>query len=118
MKDEICKGIPDLDSPSLEPFPFGTVAISDTDNAKLYLRDVNMTGLCDFTLNSLQSDIDKLHFDLNVLFKRVYLNGTYDFDIRVLVPVVQKGPINFIIGTYRFSIKIKEKFTEIYFNKL
>ncbi|XP_024877741.1 uncharacterized protein LOC112458370 [Temnothorax curvispinosus] len=93
MKDNICKGIPELQSPPIEPFFVDKIAISDVDNAKLYLRDATITGLCDFTINSLHIDLDKLHFDIGVIFKKVFLNGTYDFDVHVLVPFVQKGPV-------------------------
>ncbi|TGZ50584.1 hypothetical protein DBV15_08100 [Temnothorax longispinosus] len=86
-------GIPELQSPPIEPFFVDKIAISDVDNAKLYLRDATITGLCDFTINSLHIDLDKLHFDIGVIFKKVFLNGTYDFDVHVLVPFVQKGPV-------------------------
>ncbi|KYN40090.1 hypothetical protein ALC56_05498 [Trachymyrmex septentrionalis] len=69
------------------------ITISDTDNAKLYLKDAEITGLCDFTINSFHIDIDTLHFNMDLLFKHVFLNGTYDFDIKVLVPFVHKGPV-------------------------
>ncbi|KYN16234.1 PREDICTED: uncharacterized protein LOC108764352 isoform X3 [Trachymyrmex cornetzi] len=93
LKDPICKGIPELNSPPLVPFFMKQITISDTDNAKLYVKDVEMTGLCDFVINSFHIDIDKLHFNMDLLFKHVGFNGTYDFDIKVLVPFVHKGPI-------------------------
>ncbi|XP_018049406.1 PREDICTED: uncharacterized protein LOC108687893 [Atta colombica] len=93
LKDFICKGIPELNTPPLVPFFMKHITISDTDNAKLYLKDAEIIGLCDFTINSFHIDIDKLHFNMDLLFKHVRLNGTYDFDIRVLLPFVHKGPI-------------------------
>ncbi|KYN02902.1 hypothetical protein ALC62_06301 [Cyphomyrmex costatus] len=93
LKEPICKGIPELNSPPLVPFSVEKITISDTNNAKLYLKDTQITGLCDFIINSFHIDIDKLHFNMELLFKHVNLNGTYDFDIKVLVPFVHKGPV-------------------------
>ncbi|EGI62096.1 hypothetical protein G5I_09610 [Acromyrmex echinatior] len=95
LKDLICKGIPELNSPPLVPFFIKQITISDTDNAKLYLKDAEITELCDFTINSFHIDVDKLHFNIDLLFKHVRLNGTYDFDIKVLLPFVQKGSVYF-----------------------
>ncbi|XP_018307396.1 uncharacterized protein [Mycetomoellerius zeteki] len=109
LKDRICKGIPELDSPPLVPFIIKQITISDTDNAKLYLKDAVITGLCDFDLNFLHMDIDTLHFNLDLLFKHVHLNGTYDFDIKVLVPFVHKGPVHFIIDKVGAKAEIDMK---------
>ncbi|XP_012536726.1 uncharacterized protein LOC105836912 [Monomorium pharaonis] len=93
LRDNICKGMPELHSPPFEPFFLDSIAISDTDNAKLFLKNSKITGLCDFVINSFHLDLDKLRFDFDVEFKKVYLNGTYDFDIHVLVPFVHQGPV-------------------------
>lgn len=105
MKDKLCEGIPELESPSLKQFIIDDLVISDTDNAKLHVRDVKLTGLCDFNINSLHIDLDKLVFNVDVLFKRINLSGTYDFDIRVLIPFINKGPIHLIIGMYQLILK-------------
>ncbi|XP_011706858.1 PREDICTED: uncharacterized protein LOC105462033, partial [Wasmannia auropunctata] len=93
LRSYICKGIPELSSPPLELFSINKLVISDSDNAKLYFKDLVVMELCDFIIDSLHLDIDKLHLDINVLLNRIYINGTYDFDIRILVPFVHNGPI-------------------------
>lgn len=105
LKDHICQGIPELHSPPIEPFIVDNVVISDVDNAKLYVKDAKITGLCNFTINSFHIDLDNLHFDTNILFKRIFVNGTYDFDIHVLIPFVQKGPVYLTLGTYDLILK-------------
>lgn len=94
MKSKICEGIPELDIPSLDdPLVLDTLVISDVPNTKLYMRDMKVSGLCDFTINSFQTDFEKLHYNAKILFGRITMNGTYDFDVRVLVPIVYKGNI-------------------------
>ncbi|XP_011879795.1 PREDICTED: uncharacterized protein LOC105568599 [Vollenhovia emeryi] len=93
LKDKICEGIPELDIPSNNPVILDDIVISDSSNSKINLRDVKAMGLCDFEVKYFKLDLDNLHFDAEIFFKRIQLNGTYDFDIRLLIPIVQKGPV-------------------------
>jgi len=99
MKDKICKGIPELDILPNDPFIINELVISDTPNSKIALRDVRVSGLCDFDIKYFHVDLDKLHFDVDLLFKRFQVNATYDFDIRLLVPIIQKGPVYITTST-------------------
>ncbi|XP_011706853.1 PREDICTED: uncharacterized protein LOC105462029 [Wasmannia auropunctata] len=94
LRSYICRGIPELTVPALESFPVNTIVISDTYNAKLYFKDLKIMRLCDFVINFFHIDMDKLHIDVDLSFKHIYVNGTYDFDIRLLVPFVHKGPVS------------------------
>lgn len=105
LKEKICCGILELKSPPLEPLVINHLDISNAHNAKLYLKDTQITRLCDFTLDNFHINLDTLHFDFNVLFKEVHLNGTYDIDIRVLLPLAFKGPVYIIAGMYDLMIK-------------
>ncbi|XP_011174745.3 uncharacterized protein LOC105206996, partial [Solenopsis invicta] len=96
LNERICIGVPDLESPPLEPFVIDHITISDSNNAKLFLKDSNILGICNFALNTFHIDLDKFQFNFTVTFPNVYSNSTYDIDIRVLLPVVHKGPIHFI----------------------
>lgn len=98
MKSKICEGIPELDIPSNDPLVLDNLVISDTPNNKLYMKDVQVLGLCNFTINSLDADLEKLHFDAKLSFRHIQMNGTYDFDIRILVPIAHKGNIYISTG--------------------
>ncbi|XP_011060091.1 PREDICTED: uncharacterized protein LOC105149405 [Acromyrmex echinatior] len=93
IKDKICEGIPELDIQPNDPFVIEKLIISDTSNSKISLTNAQVTGLCDFVVKYLQSDLEKLHFDFELVFRRIQMNATYDFDIRLLVPIVHTGPV-------------------------
>lgn len=93
IKDKICEGIPELNIPPNNPFVLDKLIISDIPNSKISLEDVKVTGLCDFVIKYFHTNLDTLHFDVEIVFKRIQINGTHQFDIRLLVPIVNNGPI-------------------------
>lgn len=93
LRSKICEGLTDLGIPPLEPLNIKKLVISETSNSKIYINDVQITGLCDYVINSFTADLDKLNFDIDVSLNRIYLNGTYDIDVHILVPIAHKAPI-------------------------
>lgn len=98
LKDKLCEGIPELGVPTINLFAFDEIVISDTPNFKIYIRDAKVTGICDFVVNFLHTDLDTLHFDMELLFKQIQVNTTYDFSIRLLVPIAYKGLVYITVG--------------------
>lgn len=88
-----------MDVIPLQSLRIPKLIISETDNAKLYLKDIQISGLCEFVINSLHMDVDKNHVNVQASFKHVAFNSTYDFDIRVLVPIAATGECYFTTGT-------------------
>ncbi|XP_071645750.1 protein takeout-like [Temnothorax longispinosus] len=93
LKDKICEGMPDLNIPSNNPLILDELVIFDSPDNKLYIKDTKMTGLCDFVVNYLHLDIDKLHFDVDLLFKQIQINGTYNLNVRLLVPITNTAQV-------------------------
>ncbi|XP_039306728.1 uncharacterized protein LOC105203864 [Solenopsis invicta] len=93
LKSKICQGIPELDVPSNDPFVIDTLALTNTSDIKLYIRNAQLTGLCDFKINNFSINIDTLHYNFEILFDQLRANTTYDFEIRLLVPVVHQGQL-------------------------
>ncbi|XP_029677517.1 uncharacterized protein LOC115244200 [Formica exsecta] len=93
LKSKICEGIPELDVPPNNPLVIDELVISDTTNTKLYMRDTKVGGLCDFTIKFFNFDLNTLHFDANISFGLIQMNATYDFDVRILVPIAHKGQV-------------------------
>jgi len=91
LKDKFCEGIPELSIQSYNPLVLDQLAIYDTPNTKLHLKDIQIMGLCDLVVNSFHIDIDKFHFDVDLLFKQIHINGTYDLNIQLLVPIIHKA---------------------------
>lgn len=98
MKSKICEGIPELDIPPNDPLVIDELVISDTTNTKLYMRDTKVGGLCDFTIKFFHFDLNRLHFDANISFGLIRMNSTYDFDVRILVPIAHKGQVYITTG--------------------
>lgn len=98
LKNKICEGLTDLNTPPLEPLNIDKLVISETANNKIYLKNIQITGLCDYIINSASTDLDKTTFNIDVSFNRLYLNGTYDIDIHILVPIAYKSPIYLTTG--------------------
>jgi len=99
LKDKLCDGIPELGIPSGNPYTFDELVIVDMPNTKVYIRDAKVTGICDFVVKFLRIDLDKLHFGIELLFRQIQVNTTYDVNIRLLVPIVYKGLVYITIGT-------------------
>ncbi|KYN02901.1 hypothetical protein ALC62_06300 [Cyphomyrmex costatus] len=109
IKDKICEGIPELDVLPNNPLVIEKLIISDTPNSKISLQNVKVTGICDFVVKYLHSDLEKLHFDVELLFRRLQLNATYDFDIRLLVPIVNKGPVYITTNNVEAKVNLDMK---------
>ncbi|XP_012214812.1 uncharacterized protein [Linepithema humile] len=91
LRSKICEGIPEMNVTPLRLFHVSKLIISETDNIKLYLKDMQILNLCNFVINDFHIDLDKKYFDIQILFKDIFVNATYDFDIRVLVPITTTG---------------------------
>ncbi|XP_071555957.1 uncharacterized protein [Temnothorax nylanderi] len=91
MSEKLCTGMPEFNIPSVEPVVIEKIVIYDTDNLKLSLRDSNISGICDYVVNSIHTDPDRLHFNFDVTFKHLVARTLYDFDIHILVPLANKG---------------------------
>lgn len=98
LKNKLCEGIPELDIQSNDPLLLDQLVLFDTYNGKLYMKDSKVTGLCDFIVNFFNMDIDKFHFDVDLLFKHIQINGTYDLNLHILVPIINKGQVYISTG--------------------
>ncbi|XP_071647242.1 protein takeout-like [Temnothorax longispinosus] len=93
LKIKICKGIPELDIPSNDPFIIKKLVLAETPEIKLYIINAQIRGFCEFNITHFRADIDTLHYDVELIFDQIRAKTTYDFDIRLLVPIVHKGPL-------------------------
>lgn len=111
MKNKVCTGFPEFDISPNEPLIIDKIAIFDTDRIKFYLRDVKLYNYCDFDVKSVYTDSERRHFEFQLLFRPFYINTTYDFDIRLLIPIVHKGLVEITTGKI-IDFTLKEKFGE------
>lgn len=93
LKYKICDGLPELDVQPANPFILDKLIISDNPNSKISVKNVKVSGLCDFDIKFLRLDLDKLHFDVDILFRQIQMNSTIDFNVRLLVPIAHTGQV-------------------------
>ncbi|XP_039305689.1 uncharacterized protein LOC120357889 [Solenopsis invicta] len=97
LKSKIYQEIPELDIPSNDPFVIDTLALTNISDIKLYIRNAQLRGLCDFKINNFSINIDTLHYSFEIVFDQLRAN-TYDFEIRLLVPVIHQGQLYITSG--------------------
>lgn len=85
--------MPELNILPLEPLIINNLSIFNADNFNTSMRDTKLYGFCDFVVNSVYTNPDRSHFNLDLNFKHLYLNGTYDFGLRLLMQINHKGMI-------------------------
>lgn len=98
VKDKLCTGFPEFNISPIEPLIFDPIVIYDTDKLKLYLRDAKLKGICDYIVNSVHTDSDRLQIDFEVTLKQITIDTSYDFDTHVLVPLAHKGLVSITTG--------------------
>ncbi|XP_025994427.1 uncharacterized protein LOC113004651 [Solenopsis invicta] len=103
VKDKICKGLSEFNVPPSEPLNIKKVVVYNTNQLNLYLKDLAITNLCDYVVNSVNVDSDRLHFSFDITFKNLTIDALYNFDIQILVCLVHEGPVQIQANS---SIKI------------
>jgi hypothetical protein len=101
VKSMVCsQGIPEFNVPPTEPIIIDKIVIYDTKNLKLSLTDIKTRGFCDLDVISVNVSTDKLHFEYDIMLKRIILDAVYDVDIQILqVQLAHKGLIHVTLGT-------------------
>ncbi|KYQ52582.1 hypothetical protein ALC60_08298, partial [Trachymyrmex zeteki] len=102
------------------------IVIYDTNNLKLYLKDIKILGVCDnLNIRYVHVDPDRLHYDTEIILGKMSINASYDFDIRVLVSLANKGlvtirPTNDTLLKLNLDLKVATKNAkkEIYVSKV
>ncbi|KYN40092.1 hypothetical protein ALC56_05500 [Trachymyrmex septentrionalis] len=102
------------------------IVIFDTNNLKLYLKDIKILGVCDnANIKYIHVDPDRLHYNIELVLRKMRMNASYNFDIRVLVPLANKGlvtikPTNDAIIKVNLDLKVatKNEKKEIYVSKV
>lgn len=95
MKNNLCEGIPELEVPPIGPVSLDKLVFFDAHNIKFYLTNVQLNW-CNFNVTHLHTDT--LQYDIDILLNQIQINSTYDLDIRLLIPFVQRGSFYFNTG--------------------
>ncbi|XP_071555953.1 uncharacterized protein [Temnothorax nylanderi] len=86
-------GIPEFNVLPIEPLIVEEIVVYDTDQLKLNLKDSKVRGICDFDITSSHT-IPETYLNFNFILKHLTMNSTYNFDIRVLVSLANKGLVH------------------------
>ncbi|XP_011631199.1 uncharacterized protein LOC105423222 [Pogonomyrmex barbatus] len=91
LKSKICTGMPEFNIPPIDIIAVDKITVFDTDNLKLFWKDVKLTGFCEVSINFVRADPDKLHFNISAVLKNLRMDCLYDFDIRILLSIAHSG---------------------------
>ncbi|XP_032681479.1 juvenile hormone-binding protein-like [Odontomachus brunneus] len=94
LKSKICEGIPELSVKPIEPMHIKRIEVFNADNSKLFLNDMYITGLCNYDIKFFHMNFEKLHFDVDLEFKRINISTIYDLNANIIVNIAMKGPIH------------------------
>lgn len=100
LKPELPAGIPEFDIPSLEPMYFDEVYLAKLDNFNAVAKNLSLEGLSGFQINFLNIDLQKNRIDVELTFPKVSMKSDYDVKTKIIVPIQEKGPIDFIAGIF------------------
>ncbi|KYM94240.1 hypothetical protein ALC62_15148, partial [Cyphomyrmex costatus] len=109
VKDKICTGMPELNILPLEPLIIDKLIIFDAENIKSNVKNIKTYGFCDFDVNSVYSNSDRNHISLDFNLKHLQLNGSYDFNARLLTQIVYNGLIQITIDNLAVKVELNLK---------
>ncbi|EGI62098.1 hypothetical protein G5I_09612 [Acromyrmex echinatior] len=104
VRDEICKRSPELKFLQLEPFIIDKIVFFDEPSIKLYFENIKCYIFCEFVINSVHTDFDKLQFNFDIAYN-INMTSSYNLDAHLLVPIVDKGKIQILSN----NVKLQER---------
>ncbi|XP_011705019.1 PREDICTED: uncharacterized protein LOC105460288 [Wasmannia auropunctata] len=122
-KSKVCTGMPEFNLSPTEPVIIDEIEIFNTNSLKFHLRDSKIRGYCDIDVKSANTSADRLHLDFDFVLRHLEMDSKYDFDIRLLVSLANKGLIHFstdnLSGKMIIDLKevTKNGKTELYASK-
>ncbi|XP_011704827.1 PREDICTED: uncharacterized protein LOC105460080, partial [Wasmannia auropunctata] len=111
MRAKICEKNPEFGLPSFEPLIFDKMVVIEEPMVNLYLRNAKVRGICDFIINSVHANLDKLQFNINLTLKRIYMTTMYDVALRLLVPISRIGLSHVTLDNIGLKVSLDMKVT-------
>lgn len=95
LRPTLIKGISELDVPGIDPFYIEQVipVTGGTSPIKATGRDIKVTGAGNFTLKSLDVDLDTFTIKARVRFPKLHFEGRYKIDTQILVRINGEGTL-------------------------
>ncbi|XP_018321087.1 uncharacterized protein LOC108734157 [Agrilus planipennis] len=85
LKPKLKEGIPELHVPPMEPLDLGEINLQTTDNhGMLNFTNLKVWGCSDYTIKNVMVDLSRHIFKYNLKLPRLYFEGNYDMDMRLL----------------------------------
>ncbi|CAG9576117.1 unnamed protein product [Danaus chrysippus] len=114
IRPNLIAGIPELNVPPLEPFYIPEIVAVSGDLLPLKAsgKDVRVSGAGNFTIKSIDVDVDTLLIRGKVRFPRLHLDGRYNLDTQILI-VPLRGEGNLVADAIKCDADVVLK-TEIY----
>lgn len=84
LKEEMPKGIPELNIPPLEPLHMPEINADNTEgiaNIRLHMLDLLIQGLSSFVVREVKGDLNTMTFDLDLFLPEISGQSYYDLDV-------------------------------------
>ncbi|XP_049887870.1 protein takeout-like [Pectinophora gossypiella] len=107
LRPKLIAGIPELNVPSIEPFYIPEIKTTEGElaNLRASAKDVKVSGGGDFTIKSLNVDLDTFTIRARVRFPKLHLEGLYKLNTRILV-VPLKGQGNMVADAVKCDAEL------------
>ncbi|XP_014472151.1 PREDICTED: protein takeout-like isoform X2 [Dinoponera quadriceps] len=113
LRDNLAKGIPELDVPPIEPLFLENLRLLRGPNSASFdmnLTNIEVYGASTFKIDNLKVDINKLLFTYNLTFSKLEFQGKYSIDAKILLFQLKgAGNLNGTFRDYRGNVVMKAK---------
>ncbi|VEN34882.1 unnamed protein product [Callosobruchus maculatus] len=118
LRPKLIKGIPELDVPSIEPLPYGTVKVRSAPGTRAKveanLTNVQIWGLSSYKLLEMKPNLPKNRFVFRLNIPRIECKGDYDVDLNVLILRYKgNGPFRGNLTNIDVEVLVKGKIEKI-----
>ncbi|XP_041973773.1 protein takeout-like [Aricia agestis] len=112
LRPYLARGIPELHVPSIEPFYIPELIAISGELASLHAsgKNLKVSGLSNYTVKSLDVDLDKITIRAKVRFPKLHFDGLYNIDTQILVvPIKGEGALTAHASKCEADVVIKSK---------
>lgn len=112
IRDELIKGIPELEVPSISPLILNDVIFVDQPNVHIEAKKLIIHGLDNYWPLNLKPDVEKQQIDATILYPQLNIKADYDINTKILIPIADQGKITTDINNATAKILLRYKLIE------
>ncbi|XP_044743482.1 protein takeout-like [Chrysoperla carnea] len=111
IRPKLLEGIPELEVPPIEPMEIPEVSLTrgpKSANIEALISNVRVWGPANFVIQTLESDLENNKFDFKILLPKLYFEGKYNLNARILLLNLHgNGNINGTFTNYKSNVSMQ-----------